>query len=202
MSPGGAEDADVMGEWLAGWDRWLFEAVNHGHRNALFDAIMPALEAKRVFVVAAVLAGGALLVWGGSKGRWAVGALLLAVLMADRGAAWVKVLVARPRPCYTLPAVSLLHTGCTGSYAFPSTHATNLFAAGTVLTRYYPRWAWAFAFVATAISYARVYGGAHYPGDALGGAVLGVAAGALAAAGAQAVRDAWRRRQERSIVPP
>ncbi|HYB72471.1 MAG TPA: phosphatase PAP2 family protein [Candidatus Sulfotelmatobacter sp.] len=182
-----------MADRLIGWDRWLFEAVNHGHRNAVFDAVMPALERKATLLLAAVLAGAALLVWGGAKGRWTAATAVLAILLADQAAGWVKFLVARPRPCHVLPAVTLLNTGCTGSYAFPSNHATNLFALAVVVGGLYPRWAWAFVPFAAAVSYARVYGGAHYPGDVLGGAVLGAALGALALAGTQAIRRALGR---------
>ncbi|HEY7676732.1 MAG TPA: phosphatase PAP2 family protein [Candidatus Methylomirabilis sp.] len=183
-----------MADRLIGWDRWLFEAVNHGHRNALFDAVMPALEAKAYLLLAAFLAGAALLVWGGPKGRWAAATILLAVLLADQAAGWVKLLVARPRPCHVLPAVTLLNTGCTRSYAFPSNHATNLFALAVVVGCLYPRWTWSFVALAAAVSYARVYGGAHYPGDVLGGAILGGALGALALAATEAARRALSRR--------
>lgn len=189
-----------MGAFLAGIDRWLFEAVNLGHRNVAFDAAMPALEAKAYFLPAAVLAGGALLVWGGPRGRWAVAGAVLAILLADQGAAWLKVLVARPRPCHVLPQVSLLNTACTGSYAFPSTHATNLFAAAAVLSYHYRRWAGAFLGAAAVIAYARVYGGAHYPGDVLGGAALGSAIAALAVVATIVIRARWRRHEERRTL--
>jgi undecaprenyl-diphosphatase len=154
---------------------------------------MPAMEAKTSLLFVAFLAGAALLVWGGSNGRWAAATALLAIFLADQAAGLVKFLVARPRPCHVLSAVTLLNTGCTGSYAFPSNHATNLFALAVVVGCLYPRWAWAFLTFAAAVSYARVYGGAHYPGDVLGGALLGAALGALAVAVTQAARRALGR---------
>ena len=87
-----------MGEILSGWDRWLFEAVNRGQQNALFDLLMPALSAKRYVLVPGLLVGAILLVRGGPRERWAVAAALLALAMADAGATWMKVLTARPRP--------------------------------------------------------------------------------------------------------
>ncbi len=181
-----------MPDFLSGLDRWFFEAVNEGQRNLLFDAIMPLLSTKHYFLVPGLLAGG-LLAWrGGAKARWAVAGCLLAVLLADQGALWIKGLVARPRPCQALLGVSLL-TGCTQSFAFPSSHAANMFALATVLSYHYRRWTWALGALAAAVAYSRVYVGAHYPGDALGGALLGVAMGALALAATEAVRACrWR----------
>ncbi len=181
-----------MAEWFLGWDRWLFEAVNHGHRNALFDILMPVLSAKRYFLIPGMLIGALLIVRGGARERWAVAAALLALAMADLGAGWAKGLAARLRPCHALPGVFLL-TGCTGSFSFPSSHATNNFALAAALSYHYPRWAWAFGGMAAAVAYSRVYLGVHYPGDALAGAALGVAVGALAVAAMEVARGALGR---------
>jgi undecaprenyl-diphosphatase len=190
-----------MPDFLTGLDRWFFEAVNEGQRNLLFNAIMPLLSNKHYFLVPGLL-GGALLAWrGGAKARWAVGGCLLAVLLADQGALWIKGLVARPRPCHSLLGISL-RAGCTDSFAFPSSHATNMFALAAVLGYHYRRWSWALGALAAAVAYSRVYLGVHYPGDALGGALLGVGMGALALAASEAVRCAWRRHQEERIVSP
>ncbi len=188
-----------MADLLIGWDRWLFEAVNHGYRSAFLDALMPVLSTKWYLLVPGLAVAAVLVLRGGPRERWAVVATLLALGAADQGAAWVKVLAARPRPCHALQGVLLL-TGCTGSFSFPSSHATNSFALAAALCYYYPRWAWAFGGLAAAIAYSRVYLGAHYPGDVLGGAAIGVAAGALAVAAAEAAQRLWRRRNERSIV--
>ena len=184
-----------MPEFVIGWDRWVFEAVNQGHRNALFDLLMPILSTKAYALVPGLVAAGVLVVWGGSRGRWAVPAALLAVLLADQGAALVKVLAARPRPCHALSGVVLL-TGCTRSFAFPSSHATNMFALAAALGYHYRAWAWALGALAAAVAYSRVYVGAHYPMDVLGGAVLGVTMGVLALVVVEAARSTWRRRSE------
>jgi undecaprenyl-diphosphatase len=58
--------------------------------------------------------------------------------------------------------------------SFPSGHAATSFAAATVLSFAWPRWAPAFFLLALAIGFSRVYVGVHYPLDIVGGALLGI----------------------------
>lgn len=187
-----------MADQLLGLDRWLFEAVNEGQRNLLFNGLMPLLSNKYYFLIPALALAAFLMARGGEPGRWAVAAALLAVLLADLGGNWVKALVARPRPCHALLGVSLL-SGCGRAFAFPSNHAVNMFALATALGYHYRRWVWALGGLAAAVAYSRVYLGVHYPGDVLGGAILGVAAGALALAVTEALRARLRGAQSRQV---
>jgi undecaprenyl-diphosphatase len=67
-----------------------------------------------------------------------------------------------------------------GSWSFPSGHTTSSFAAATVLAARWPRRAPIFFGVAAGVGLSRIYAGAHYPGDVLSGAWMGITlAGAL-----------------------
>lgn len=111
------------------------------------------------------------LAWrGGEKGRIVLIAALLLVVVTDQVAAsLVKPLVARPRP----------HGGST--FSFPSVHATNIAAQATLFARFYPKITIVFAAMALLVGFSRVYLEKHYPSDVVGGALLGISLGALAA---------------------
>ncbi|MGH7197347.1 MAG: phosphatase PAP2 family protein [Candidatus Omnitrophota bacterium] len=66
------------------------------------------------------------------------------------------------------------------SNSFPSSHAALAFALATALVGVYGRRLWPVFILASALSFTRVYVGAHFPSDVLAGAVLGIA-GTLAA---------------------
>jgi len=87
----------------------------------------------------------------------------------------VKAGVERPRPSATVPQADPL-MGANG-WSFPSGHAATAFAGAVALTYVWRRGAPLFFLLAAAIAFSRVYVGVHYPGDVLGGAVLGTAVG-------------------------
>src|SRR5206468_1187379 len=105
--------------------------------------------------------------------RWGVFALtVIAVVLADWSATGLKALFDRPRPPlrYAEPK-TLVHLPHDAS--FPSGHAATSFAAATMLSFAFQRFAPLLYVLAATVAFSRVYVGVHYPLDVLGGALLG-----------------------------
>jgi undecaprenyl-diphosphatase len=83
----------------------------------------------------------------------------------------LKFLFSRLRPSPELGAI-VVGDGA-GWYSFPSSHATIAWAMAVVLSRYEPRFRWAWYVLALAISFTRIYLGVHYPFDVVTGGILG-----------------------------
>jgi len=120
----------------------------------------------------------------------------LAVLLASF-AAWrldnvLKEVIERPRPPAVLGSDITLRDGSATGWGFPSGHTTAAFALAAVLHPLLPgRWRWAPWLLATAVGVARIYVGAHFPMDVIGGVALGLVIGGVASL---LVADGYRRR--------
>jgi undecaprenyl-diphosphatase len=79
----------------------------------------------------------------------------------------------RPRPFVAHPDSSHLLIARSTDPSFPSDHATGAFAIAVAIWAYDRTFGVIFLALAVALGFARVYVGTHYPGDVVGGAVLG-----------------------------
>ena len=84
----------------------------------------------------------------------------------------LKILLASRRPFVDLPAGSTLLTSGSGNNAFPSSHATFLFALAAAVYFYNRPLGVISLLIAVAVSLARVATGLHWPIDIAGGFFL------------------------------
>jgi undecaprenyl-diphosphatase len=97
-----------------------------------------------------------------------------AVGLTDFFGGQLKWVFERVRPCRALTeAVKIEPSGCGGLFSFPSNHAANTAALAAFLHVLYPKSGWISWPIVALIGFARVYVGAHYVTDVLGGWALG-----------------------------
>jgi undecaprenyl-diphosphatase len=164
------------------WDESLFLAINGlaGHFPFL-DHALTMIGWKSTFYVPLVLAAG---YWAWMNWREAIiGGVALSgsIWAVDVIGGYVKDLAQRPRPCVAIHSITLIEQPCGRLFSFPSNHAMNTAAAAAFLQVLYPKTGWVSWPIVGLIGFARVYVGAHYATDVLGGWLIGGLFGAGAA---------------------
>ena len=148
----------------------LFRAINGlAGRSQVADAIVVAC-AKFLPVVFALVLVGLWLTWRPTNQRAAFLAGISALVALGIGQL-IGMAFPRPRP-YLTHQVNLLISP-TADTSFPSDHATLGFAVAVLVWRYNRPAGTALLLLALVLAFARIFVGAHYPIDVLGGAVLG-----------------------------
>lgn len=152
-------------------DAFFFQQINGlAGQNPLLDNFI-ILCAKYLPVVFALFLAG---FWLTRLPRQQRGAFLAGVsaLLALGIAQIINAIILRPRP-YNVHAAHLLVDRTTDT-SFPSDHATLAFAIAAMAWQFNRKAAIVILGLAIFQGFARVYVGAHYPSDVIGGAVLGI----------------------------
>lgn len=166
--------------WISSIDGQLLLAVN-GLHSAWVDQLMWILSKRYVWVPLYLLL--AFCVFRRTSWQRAVVCLVfigLTIAATDQTcASLLRPLAERLRPSNpNNPVASMVHivNGYRGGrYGFPSCHAANTFALAVFLSLFFRRrWATAGLMVwSVLVSISRIFLGVHYPGDILGGMVVG-----------------------------
>jgi membrane-associated phospholipid phosphatase len=158
--------------WELSIERWVNDWPDGLYRSAW--VVMQLGNAVTVPLVALIAAAARRL-------RLAAG-LLLAGVSTYLLAKVVKVIVTRKRPAALVDGIELRGAHDHG-IGYPSGHSAVVFCLATVAFLWFrdTRWRWIFPALAALTAVFRVYVGAHFPLDVVGGGALGIAAGALVA---------------------
>lgn len=158
--------------------QWLL-ALNNDYPT-FWDNIMWYVSAKNTWIpFYAVLVYVFIRHWK-KQSIWIIGGLVLAVVLSDQiSSGIIKEVVQRFRPSRSPDIqhlVELVRDYRGGKYGFVSSHAANSFSIALLTSliiknRYYTITAF---FWAILVSYSRIYLGVHYPGDILGGMIVGM----------------------------
>ena len=162
-------------------DQTLFRTINGlAERSALADWAMLMLAHPSTLLAPALLVFAYMLWRDRRKTLILAASFAVLFLLGDLLGAQVKHLAARARPCHVLSGVHQL-VGCGGTFSFPSNHALNTAAAAAFAQVLFPASGWVTWPLVAVTGFARVYVGAHYATDVLGGWVIGGVLGAGAA---------------------
>jgi membrane-associated phospholipid phosphatase len=170
--------------FLIDGDKWLFELINSGLGNPLFDALLPLFREKLFWMPLYLFIGAFSLLNYGKRGWLIVLGIVVTAGLADfSSSTLIKKNVQRTRPCNAIEMQDRvqLRVDCGGGYSFTSSHAANHFAVAVFLIGVFGlsgRWQQkALLGWAGLIAFSQVYVGVHYPFDVLCGAGLGWLAG-------------------------
>lgn len=164
---------------LAALDRAVYEAIAAVPTPSLDRALArlsDAADHSKLWIASAGILAAA-----GPRGRRAalVGLASVGVASAVSNIA-VKLFVSRRRPDRagaSVPAERWVHMPT--SRSFPSGHSASAFAFASAVGGAIPALSLPLHLAAAAVAYSRVHTGVHYPGDTIGGALVGATSATL-----------------------
>jgi undecaprenyl-diphosphatase len=162
------------------WLLWL-----NGHHSEFSDGFMYFVSGKLEWIPLYAIILAIIIYRYRWKSLWIILAVIIMITLSDQIANLLKNGVKRFRPCKDPEIGYLVHLVkgyCQSSYGFVSGHAANSFALATFLSLLFrKKWTTAGMILwAALVSYSRIYLGVHYPGDVMGGALLGAFLGWIA----------------------
>jgi undecaprenyl-diphosphatase len=167
-------------EIIKKWDKDLFLYLN-GMHNPFWDYVMTLFTLTPTWLLFYLVILVILTKRYGRKSVLVYISIILLILLADQISGLLKHATMRLRPSNDPEVSALAHVFFRkgGLYGFVSAHSANAFSFATFSALLFRNLRYAiFIFVwALMIAYTRIYLGVHYPGDILGGILLGILVG-------------------------
>lgn len=173
-------------ETMNHWDQQIFLLINESWSASFLDSFLPFWREKRNWIPLYFIMLVIAIIKLKKHAWWWIVLFIATVSLADIVSSHLmKPLFERIRPCQAGSGIETLMNlrlpNCPSNRSFPSSHAANHFAMAFFIffsqapKMYWSRWL--FILWATIICWAQIYVGVHYPGDILGGAIIGLILG-------------------------
>ncbi|MBI4646362.1 MAG: phosphatase PAP2 family protein [Bacteroidia bacterium] len=167
-----------MLEWLNKQDTNLFLILN-GFHSPFWDTIMWWVSQTITWIPLYCFVLYLIIKKFGKQSFWLIFIIIIVIVFCDQLSVHLcKNIFIRFRPSHNSQLQELIHlvNGYKGgSYGFVSSHAANTFGFAVITSLILKKLFYTIPifFWAGIVSYSRIYLGVHYPGDILGGIVLG-----------------------------
>ncbi len=175
-----------MPVYLQSLDKAIFLAVNRELTHPILDFLLSFITDFRNFQVALIFVLFLVLLVGDRRLMATCLLIGLGVALSDSLVDLIKDALARPRPCQELPLARVL-VKCGRNFGFPSGHAANTATLSLITSFRHRRLGFFFYPFMALMAYSRIYVGAHYPSDVLGGMALGLVSSLVVMYGVRAL---------------
>ena len=187
-----------MFEFFHTVDDWIFYQINsvftHPALDVFFVWITDLHKTPYFIFIAIPLVAGLFIRQFKREGVTLFLFLILTLSLNDFVGGRIKHLVKRERPENNISLQQIGRSQADG-YAFPSNHASNMFAFATFTGQFLPQARIPLFMLAAAVGYSRIYNGVHYPSDVFGGSIMGMLWGLLMAKAAKQFLNYFRKRK-------